>query len=77
MFLKECVHFPSWRRGAGSVLYLSSQHVPHTVIYIALEHTVPYLATKKLFTKLSAVFLPAGKEAPGPRHRPWKSLRFH
>lgn len=30
---------------------------------------VPYLVTKKLFTKLSAVFVPEGKEAAGARGR--------
>lgn len=40
------------RQEQNGVLYLS-QCVLHTVIYIALNHVVPYLATKKLFAKLS------------------------
>lgn len=51
MFFKACEQFPSgWTRGRNGGLYLS-QCVLHTVIYIALNHVVPYLATKKLFAK--------------------------
>lgn len=39
---------------------------------------MPYLATKKLCTKLSAVFVPQGKEAAGAlRKSPSKGWRFH
>lgn len=39
---------------------------------------VPYLATKKLFTKLSAVFVPEGKEAAGARGTgPLRAGGFH
>lgn len=54
MFFKACEQFPSgWTRGRNARFTSASQCVLHTVIYIALNHVVPYLATKKLFEKWS------------------------
>lgn len=54
MFFKYVSIFPHSGHEAGTVCFTSaSQCVLHTVIYIALSHTVPYLVTKKLFAKLS------------------------
>lgn len=54
MFFKYVSIFPHSGHEAGTVCFTSaSQCVLHTVIYIALSHTVPYLVTKKIFAKLS------------------------